>query len=442
MQTELLKKIDLEIEKSRGALARDTIKLVRINSEKSAPQPGAPFGPGAKEVLDTVLEMGKEEGFYPVDYGMGVASISMKEGQPDLGIWLHGDVVPAGDGWIYPPYEGVEYEGCIIGRGATDNKGQLAAIFHIMKIFKDMGIELKYNTALYVGSNEETGMEDVKAFLKECQPPKLSLVPDSGFPLGYGGKGSVTLDFRSKEALHGLTITAGQADAPGKAVAELQGKTFETSSPPRHGSSPDPNGNMITKLTELLLADAATAEEDKPALRFFHDLSLDVDGKNIGIYVETNTMKPTTVFCKAVQTVDGYVSLTVNIRYPVEITGEEIVERLSVKAAASGMEVTNVRFGQKPYLMDPNHPIARKLTEVSNEVTGTDSKPFTLGGGTYAHWLPNAYVYGMNGNQVPAGFPAGHGGAHGMDEMVSLDRLQRAMRIYARALLALNEMEW
>ena len=27
-------------------------------------------------------------------------------------------------------------------------------------------------------------------------------------------------------------------------------------------------------------------------------------------------------------------------------------------------------------------------------------------------------------------------------ESVSLDRLQRAMKIYARALLALNEMEW
>ena len=52
MQEELLQRIDLEIEKSRSALVRDTIKLVRINSEKSASQPGAPFGPGAKEVLD------------------------------------------------------------------------------------------------------------------------------------------------------------------------------------------------------------------------------------------------------------------------------------------------------------------------------------------------------------------------------------------------------
>ena len=48
----------------------------------------------------------------------------------------------------------------------------------------------------------------------------------------------------------------------------------------------------------------------------------------------------------------------------------------------------------------------------------------------------------MSGNLPPADFPAGHGGAHGIDEAVSLDRLQRAMRIYARALLALNELEW
>jgi len=106
------------------------------------------------------------------------------------------------------------------------------------------------------------------------------------------------------------------------------------------------------------------------------------------------------------------------------------------------LEITNVKYGQKPYLMDPNQPVAQKLTEVANEVIGSDDAPFTLGGGTYAHWLPNAYVYGMNGGKVPENFPAGHGGAHGMDEVVSLDRLQRAMRIYARALLALNEMEW
>ena len=67
---------------------------------------------------------------------------------------------------------------------------------------------------------------------------------------------------------------------------------------------------------------------------------------------------------------------------------------------------------------------------------------YTLGGGTYAHKLPNALAFGMDGNKKPEDFPQGHGGAHGVDECVSLERLQRAMRIYARALLALNDMEW
>jgi len=65
-----------------------------------------------------------------------------------------------------------------------------------------------------------------------------------------------------------------------------------------------------------------------------------------------------------------------------------------------------------------------------------------LSGGTYGHRLPNAYVYGMNGCLPPDDFPKGTGGAHGVDESVSLDRLERAMRIYARALLRLNETQW
>ena len=44
--------------------------------------------------------------------------------------------------------------------------------------------------------------------------------------------------------------------------------------------------------------------------------------------------------------------------------------------------------------------------------------------------------------QPPEDFPEGRGEAHGVDEAVSPDRLERAMRIYARALLRLNETVW
>ena len=58
MNTELLTKIDEMIEASTEILAADTIRLVNINSEKSEPAPGAPWGIGPRAVLDEVLKMG------------------------------------------------------------------------------------------------------------------------------------------------------------------------------------------------------------------------------------------------------------------------------------------------------------------------------------------------------------------------------------------------
>lgn len=48
----------------------------------------------------------------------------------------------------------------------------------------------------------------------------------------------------------------------------------------------------------------------------------------------------------------------------------------------------------------------------------------------------------MDGCKKLESFPKGHGGTHNADELVSLERLERAMKIYAKALLALNDMEW
>jgi len=366
----------------------------------------------------------------------------MQDSKPDLGIWLHGDVVPVGDGWNYPAFEGIEHDGCIIGRGATDNKGQMAAIFNLLKIFKKLDVSLKYNPAMYVGSNEETGMEDVKSFVTQYTPPRFSLVPDSDFPVGYGGKGGMNLTFRTKKPLHGLKITAGLPDSPGKAEADLLGKHFFAETPPRHTAHPDPNGNMITRLMEQLLDEEMVAPEDRPVLQFFKDISLDVDGKRFGIYVPSTTMKPLTVFAKTIETKAGHPYLTINFRYPVETTADKIVQELTQAADRCGLELADTKICQHPYLLDVNNPVIQKLNAIANEVTGSNAAPYTLGGGTYAHRLPNALAFGMSGNRIPVDFPAGHGGAHGKDESVGIDRLQRALKIYARTLLALNEMEW
>lgn len=411
---DLIDKIDELIAASKADLAADTKKLVNIKSVKGESLPGAPFGKGPKQVLDAVLDMGQKEGLYTADHHVGVVSIALKEGLHDLGIWTHGDVVPEGDGWNFDPYNAVEYKECIIGRGATDNKGQLAAMFHLFKIFKKLDIHLNYNPAIYVGSNEESGMKDMlgipgnpdaKGFLHVCTPPRLSLVPDSGFPVGYGGNGSLKLFLKSQTPLHGFILTAGQ------------------------------DGSLL----EQNLVD----EHERYILEFLRKVSLDTAGSMFGIDVKDHAeSKPLTVSVKKINTVDGYIELLLDIRYPVGITSEIIIERISKVCEDCGFVINDKISDMKPYLLDSGGEIIKILTEIANDVTGDEAAPYTLRGATYAHCLPNAYVYGTDGNLPPEDFADGRGKAHGIDEAVSLERLLRAMKIYARALLALNEMDW
>lgn len=466
MDNKLLEKIDLLIEEFTDDLIADTVKLVNINSERSEPLPGAPFGKGPREVLDTVLAMGEKEGFVTTDYGVGVISLGMKEGQHDLGIWLHGDVAPAGDGWTYGPYNATLYKNCIIGRGATDNKGQLSAIFNLLRIFKKLGIQLKYNVAMYVGSAEEGGMwdmkgvegnPDAKGFINVCIPPRMSLVPDGGFPLAYGARGLGRFKIRPKNPLKSCVITAGLLETPGKATAFFENSDIPDNLPdctvtkgnktvveafvePSHPSKPNPNGNMITLLLRTLIDNNLVCAEDKEILEFFKEISCDIYGEIFGINIKPKFMSPTLVNAVQILNCNGYPELKLRIGYPIDITAEQLLEKLK-KVCDQKDFIVEYETGHRPYVNDKDTEAVKALVRIANEITGDDAAPY-INGATYAHYLPNGYAFGMSGNCPPDDFPKGRGGAHGIDECVSIDRLKRAMRIYARALLTLNEIEW
>jgi len=460
---DLLSRIDAAIEGCTDFLTQLTMDLVNIKSVQSDPVPGGPFGAGVKQVLDFMLENGEKEGFYCKDHKMGVATLALKDSTPDLGIWLHADVVPEGTGWKFEPYNATLYHGCIIGRGATDNKGQLAAMYLLLKIFRDLKIPLSYNPAIYIGSNEETGMADLVGdpnipeavgFLNVCTPPALSLVPDSGFPVGYGGKGGMNITLRSQTPLHSLHLVAGTPEAPGRATATYETDIYPDTlpgctrsnrqiiaeTPPVHGAHPDPNGNMITVISEALLPYADP--QDTYIFEFLREISRDIHGEGLGIAANFEYMPPLTVFTKSLSTEDGYVSVVLNIRYPYGITPDTITDKIRENIAKRGFEIAQCTTGTPAYLLNPDSQVVQVLCEVANSVTGEDKKPYTLNGGTYSHRLPNAYPFGASAGQKPEDFPDGRGGAHGIDESVSLDRLKRAMRIYARALLALDTIPW
>lgn len=465
----LVEKIDGEIFAAREDVIRDTIRLVNIKSVRDLPMPGAPFGVGARRVLDEFMTMASDIGLKVSDYGVGVVSGAYTEEDIDLGIWLHGDVVPEGTGWRFDPYDARVYNGCIIGRGVTDNKGQLAAIYNLFKIFKRLGITLGYNPAIYVGSCEESGMHDLvglagnpdaKGFLNVATPPRLSLVPDSGFPAGYGGKGGMDVWVTSDAPLSGISLTAGESADPGLAVAELFGDIGELNLPacsveracgvtrissytvPRHGTQPDPEGNMITNVSSALLSAGLVSEADVPPITFIKNASLDVYGTTYGVDIDHPVMGKLTVYPKALTTDGGRVTMMLNIRYPLGPSFEEIVEKIDAVARGYGMHVSSSLGKTRPYMLDPDGPILKLLCDVAESVTREGKPPETISGSAYSHHLPNAYLYGTDANRPPEDFPDDIGWAHGVDEAASVDRLLRAMRIYARALLALDGKEW
>ena len=378
------------------------------------------------------------------------------------------DVVPAGDGWKFPPYEATLYKGCVIGRGSTDNKGQLAATYNLLKIFNALGIKLGYNPAIYLGSNEETGMKDIigiednpeaKGFINVAAAPKLSLVPDSSFPVGYGGKGGSSFTLKSKAPLKSLVLTAGLPESPGLATAKFNtgatlpsslpfcdidsdGLTVTAFTPPRHGAHPDPSGNMITRISEALLDTDAITKEEKEIFEFLRDVSGDIYGNALGIKCDNVIMGPLTVFTHRICDCGGFPEVSINIRYPISTGFEEIEEKIRTACEARGFVVTSARNGTPSYLLDNDGEVIKLLCKAVNEVIGGDSKPYTLSGATYANRLPNAYPFGMSGNLPPDDFEKGRGGAHGVDESVSIARLKRAMKIYARALIYLDGAKW
>ncbi|MCH8334176.1 M20/M25/M40 family metallo-hydrolase [Candidatus Sumerlaeota bacterium] len=47
------------------------------------------------------------------------------EGAPVLGLPIHLDVVPAGEGWVHEPFGGEIADGAVWGRGSQDDKGPI-----------------------------------------------------------------------------------------------------------------------------------------------------------------------------------------------------------------------------------------------------------------------------------------------------------------------------
>ncbi len=378
------------------------------------------------DALDCVLGICKTLGFRTkhVDGKLGYAEIG--EGEELMGILCHLDVVPAGEGWTYAPFAGTVKNGRIYGRGVMDDKGPAMAAIYAMKDVLDSGRTLNKRVRIIFGVMEECGDWADMEYYKSCEEiPSFGFTPDADFPAIYGEKGILMAVLSMDAEQAGFSEIAG-GDAPNMVAAWAKGRltegtVFSETGKAAHGSMPQDGENAITKLMEK-----AALKDCHFAKVYMDKIGWHLDGSGCGLGLSDAASGGLTFNAGKITMKDGKVQLAVDIRYPVTFAEEYVVSLLRENFADAEIAV-GIEAAMKPVYMDQAGSVITKLMEAYQEVTGDDTPPKLIGGGTYARAMENIVAFG------PA-FPGRELTEHQANEWIFVEDLEKAREIYRLAI--------
>lgn len=140
---------------NKARLVRLTQQLIRIHSENP---------PGDERAVSSfVARQLSEAGYAPKVFRYfprrdNVSALWRgKKGNFVCLLSPHLDTVPPGNGWKVNPFSGLVRNGKIYGRGATDDKGNLAVVLEVMLSLKEDRAELEGDWLFLATADEETG---------------------------------------------------------------------------------------------------------------------------------------------------------------------------------------------------------------------------------------------------------------------------------------------
>ena len=144
------------------------------------------------------------------------------EGSPNLaGVWKgegggrslilcsHIDVVPEGNHemWTFPPFDGAVNDGTIYGRGVSDMKGSMAAMFGAIETLRALNIKLKGDVTIISTIEEETGSAGSLSVALRGYSADVAIIPEpTGFKICPAQQGAA----RFKISIKGKSAHAGQ----------------------------------------------------------------------------------------------------------------------------------------------------------------------------------------------------------------------------------------
>ena len=186
--------LDFSFEPYKQEMIETLKNFIKIESVKSASQPNMPYGKGVFDALMYIQSASEKMDLDCVNLFGHMAYVDYGYGEEMVGILTHIDVVPKGDGWTLPAFDGVEKDGKIYGRGAIDNKGPAIAALYAIRALSDNCIQLDKKVRLMFGTDEESGWGDIK-FYKEHEPlPDIAFSPDGDYPVINAEKGLLHIE--------------------------------------------------------------------------------------------------------------------------------------------------------------------------------------------------------------------------------------------------------
>lgn len=402
-------------------------KLVSIESVAQPGQGGLPYGAGPAAALDYILSICDSFGFRTknADGLYGFAEIG--SGEELIGILCHLDVVPAGKGWDYPPFEGTIAGDRLYGRGVIDDKGPAVASVFAMKDLLDSGKPLNKRIRIIFGQTEENGdWTDIEEY-KRCEElPDYGFTPDGDFPALYGEKGIMLVKLCMPLSESGFESVAG-GSAPNMVAdycqAQIGGRKFEAFGKSAHGCAPWGGDNAITKMM-------AQSQEEAGFAKMYMTLIGDcLYGEKMGCAFEDEESGKLSMNAGKICVEDDQVCLYLDIRYPVTYEAKAVLAAIELAAAPYGVSADFIHH-MNPVYMDKDGPVMKRLLGAYRSVTGDLSEPLVIGGGTYARSMDNIIAFGPN-------IPGHECTEHEKNEYILLADLETIRKVYRRALEAL-----
>lgn len=423
-------------------------EVVAFPSVLNEGENGTPFGQAIQDVLEHTLALTEKLGFTtyldPEGY-YGYAEIG--QGEETVAVLCHLDVVPAGDmaKWETPPFEAVEKDGKLYGRGVQDDKGPSILALYAVKALLDAGVTLTKKIRFIFGTDEETLWRCLNRYNELEEPATMGFAPDSSFPLTYAEKGLLQANLVGKGDAT-LAIEAGQAYnvVPAKAsyqgadidiiAAELErlGFDYERTAKgvtvlgvSRHSKDAADGINAIVRLATTL-----KAHYDHPALAFIADaIGEDATGAKLFGRITDEPSGDLSFNIAGLTLTSEKTEIRLDIRIPVLADKEALVETLTKAAADYGLTYEEYDYLASLYV-PLDSELVSTLMQVYQDKTGDLTPAESSGGATFARTMKNCVAFG-------ACFPTTPQTEHQENECAPIADLFRAMDIYAEALYRL-----